>query len=99
MHEGTFHYSAFNAGAKMVFPGGIAWMVRLPRVRKVNDCYADEKVAMELKALSLIRERTTIPVPKVYASGPAAHNPLDLILAPCAESQSSINSSYASCTT
>jgi hypothetical protein len=24
--EGTFHYGAFNAGMKMIFPDGTAWM-------------------------------------------------------------------------
>ncbi|KAF1361312.1 hypothetical protein EJ07DRAFT_164389 [Lizonia empirigonia] len=76
--KGTFYYGAFNAGLKMVFPNGTAWMVRFPRVGKVHDCYADEKVAMEVKALSLIREGTTIPVPKVHAWGFAAGNPLGL---------------------
>lgn len=76
--EGTFHHGAFNAGMKMIFPDGTAWMVRFPRVGKVHDGYADEKVAMEVKALSLIREGTTIPVPKVHAWGPAAGNLLGL---------------------
>jgi hypothetical protein len=76
--EGTFHYGAFNAGMKMVFRDGTAWMVRFPRMGNVNDRYADEKVAMEVKALSLIREATSIPVPKVQAWGLAAGNPLRL---------------------
>lgn len=76
--DGTFHHGAFNAGMKMVFSDGIAWMVRFPRVGKVCDNYADEKVAMEVTALSLIRNRTTIPVPKVQAWGPAASNLLGL---------------------
>ncbi|KAI9695767.1 MAG: hypothetical protein M1820_008439 [Bogoriella megaspora] len=76
--EGTFHYGAFNAGMKMIFPDGNAWMVRFPRVGNVSDGYADEKVAMEVKALSLIREQTTIPVPKVHAWGLAAQNTLGL---------------------
>ncbi|KAK1770070.1 phosphotransferase enzyme family protein [Phialemonium atrogriseum] len=63
--EGTFHYGAFNAGMKMVFRDGTAWMVRFPRVGNV-------------KALGLIREGTSIPVPKVQAWGPAARNPLGL---------------------
>lgn len=76
--EGTFHNGAFNAGLKMVFPDGTSWMVRFPRVGEIHDDYADEKVAMEIKALSLIREGTTIPVPKVHAWGAAADNPLGL---------------------
>ncbi|KAJ0415189.1 hypothetical protein BJY00DRAFT_327199 [Aspergillus carlsbadensis] len=32
--------------------------------------YANEKVAMEVEALFLIREKTSIPVPKIYAWGP-----------------------------
>jgi aminoglycoside phosphotransferase (APT) family kinase protein len=76
--EGTFHHGSFNAGVKMVFSDGTAWMVRFPRVGKVHDEYADEKVAMEVRALSLIRERTTIPVPEIQAWGSAADNSLGL---------------------
>ncbi|OKL55256.1 hypothetical protein UA08_09477 [Talaromyces atroroseus] len=76
--DGTFHYGAFNAGMKMVFNDNSAWMVRFPRVGMVCDHYADEKVAMEVTALELIRKRTTIPVPEVRAWGPTASNPLGL---------------------
>ncbi|PWY95732.1 hypothetical protein BO94DRAFT_562367 [Aspergillus sclerotioniger CBS 115572] len=76
--DGTFHHGAFNAGVKMVFRDRTAWMVRFPRVGMVSDEYADEKVAMEVTALDLIRHRTAIPVPRVRAWGPAASNPLGL---------------------
>ncbi|PLB52195.1 phosphotransferase enzyme family protein [Aspergillus steynii IBT 23096] len=76
--EGTFHHGAFNAGVKMVFPDCTAWMVRFPRVGMVCDDYADEKVAVEVTALDLIRDQTTIPVPRVWAWGSAASNPLGL---------------------
>jgi hypothetical protein len=76
--DGTFHHGAFNAGMKMVFSDSTAWMVRFPRVGVVCDDYTDEKVAMEVTALSLIHNRTTIPVPRVHAWGPAASNPLGL---------------------
>lgn len=76
--EGTFHYGAFNAGVKTVFSDGAAWMVRFPRVGMVSDDHADEKVAMEVAAMTLIRDKTTIPVPKVQAWGSAANNPLGL---------------------
>ncbi|OAT03176.1 uncharacterized protein BDCG_17964 [Blastomyces dermatitidis ER-3] len=76
--DGTFHHGAFNAGMKMVFSDGTAWMIRFPRVGMVSDNYADEKVAMEVTALSLIRNKTTIPVPRVQAWGVAAGNPLGL---------------------
>ncbi|OAA60340.1 Protein kinase-like domain protein [Niveomyces insectorum RCEF 264] len=76
--EGTFYHGSFNAGVKMVFGDGEAWMVRFPRVGKVHDKYADEKVAMEVRALRLLRERTTIPVPMVRAWGSAADNTLGL---------------------
>jgi hypothetical protein len=45
-------------------------MVRFPRVGTVCDDYSDEKVAMEVTALTLIHNRTTIPVPRVQAWGP-----------------------------
>ena len=76
--DGTFHHGAFNAGMKMVFSDNTSWMVRFPRVGMVSDNYTNEKVAMEVTALSLIRNRTTIPVPRVQAWGPAASNPLGL---------------------
>ncbi|GLB05432.1 hypothetical protein AtubIFM57258_000717 [Aspergillus tubingensis] len=76
--EGTFHHGAFNAGLKMVFSDNTTWMVRFPRVGKICDDYTDEKVAMEVAALGLIREKTAIPVPRVRAWGPAASNPLCL---------------------
>lgn len=62
----------------MVFSDSTAWMVRFPRVGIVCDDYTNEKVAMEVTALSLIRTRITIPVPRVQAWGPAASNPLGL---------------------
>ncbi|KAL4985841.1 hypothetical protein BDW68DRAFT_164298 [Aspergillus falconensis] len=76
--DGTFRHGAFNAGMKMVFSDSTAWMVRFPRVGMVCDNYADEKVAMEVTALNLIHNRTTIPVPRVQAWGAAATNPLGL---------------------
>ncbi|PGH15784.1 hypothetical protein AJ79_02164 [Helicocarpus griseus UAMH5409] len=76
--DGSFHHGAFNACVKMVFEECTAWMVRFPRVGMVNDGYADEKVAMEVAALNLIRNRTAIPVPKVRAWGAAIGNSLGL---------------------
>lgn len=76
--DGTFHYGAFNTGIKIVFNDNSAWMVRFPRVGKVCDEYADEKVAMEVAALQLIRNKTTIPVPEVRAWGATASNLLGL---------------------
>jgi hypothetical protein len=49
-------------------------MICLPRVGMVCDAYADEKVAKKVKALSFFHHRTTIPVPRVHAWGPAASN-------------------------
>ncbi|GAD91975.1 conserved hypothetical protein [Paecilomyces variotii No. 5] len=76
--EGTFYHGSFNAGVKMVFSDGTAWMVRFARVGMVSDDYADEKVAMEVTTLRLLRDKTTIPVPKVQAWGSAASNSLGL---------------------
>ncbi|KAJ5797149.1 uncharacterized protein N7518_005689 [Penicillium psychrosexuale] len=76
--DGTFHHGAFNAGMKMVFSDNTTWMIRFPRVGMICNDYADEKVAMEVTALNLIRTSTGIPVPQVRAWGPAASNPLGL---------------------
>lgn len=53
-------------------------MVRFPRVGRVCDDYADENVAMEVTGLDLIWDKTTVPVPRVQAWGPAASNTLGL---------------------
>ena len=63
--DGTFHHGAFNAGIKMVFSDNTAWMVFFSRVGRVCGRYADEKVAIEVAVLSLIRNRTTIFIPRV----------------------------------
>lgn len=76
--DGTFHNGAFNAGLKMVFTDSTAWMVRFPRVGRVSDDHVDEKVAMEVAALNLIGDRTSIPVPTVRAWGLASRNSLGL---------------------
>ncbi|KAF7171854.1 hypothetical protein CNMCM5623_004165 [Aspergillus felis] len=55
-----------------------AWFLRLPRASSVSPEYADEKVAMEVEAIHLIREKTSIPVPEIYAWGLAEENPLGL---------------------
>lgn len=69
---------AYNAGFKIIFDDGAAWLVRFPRGGQVNGEYVDEKVAMEVAAINLIRSNTTIPVPKIEAWGTAAQNPLSL---------------------
>lgn len=76
--DGHFLNGSYNLGQRMVFGDGTAWLVRFPIVGNVCDEYADEKVAMEVEVLSLIRNNTTIPVPYIRAWGRAAENPLGL---------------------
>lgn len=45
---------------------------------RVCDDHSNEKLAMEVTALSLIRDRTTIPIPRVQAWGLAASDPVGL---------------------
>lgn len=73
-----FHSGSFNAGMKMLFSDGTSWLVRFVFMGKVAKGLMDEKVAMELSALRLIREKTTIPVPTVHAGDVGAENPLGL---------------------
>lgn len=54
-------YGSYNVGLKHNFDDGTIWLLRLPRAGKVHDDYADEKVAMEVAAINLIRKETTIP--------------------------------------
>lgn len=58
----------------MVFSDNTSWAVSFPLVGIVCDEYADEKFAVEVTALRLIRDKTTIPAPRVQAWGPAASN-------------------------
>jgi hypothetical protein len=76
--DGGFLYGSYNLCQKFVFTDNAAWLLRFPRVGAICKDYADEKIAMEVEVLSLIRERTSIPVPKVYPWGLAADNPLGL---------------------
>lgn len=75
---GGFANGSYNICQGMRFDDGTILVLRLPRVSSISPDYADEKVAMEVEALDLIRTRTTIPVPKVHAWGLAKDNPLGL---------------------
>jgi hypothetical protein len=72
------YYGSYNAGLKLTFDDGTAWLLRFPRVGQIHDSYADEKVAMEVAAINLIRGKSTVPVPKVHAWGTGADNRLGL---------------------
>ncbi|RSL44440.1 hypothetical protein CEP51_016224, partial [Fusarium floridanum] len=76
--DGGFLHGAYNVCQKFVFNDGTTQILRFPRVGAICDRYADEKIAMEVEVLSLVRKRTTIPVPTVCSWGLAADNPLGL---------------------
>lgn len=69
---------SYNSCQKFVFEDETVWLLRFPRIMGTSPEYADEKVAMEVEALHLIREKTSIPVPNVKAWGLADSNPLGL---------------------
>lgn len=69
---------SYNAGLKIGYDDWSLWLARFPRVGKVIDDLRDEKVAMEVAAINLIRKETTIPVPDIIAWGTSAQNPLGL---------------------
>jgi hypothetical protein len=72
------YHGAYNAGLKFTFDDGATWLLRFPRVGKVHDSCMDEKVAMEVAVVNLIREKSTIPVPNIHAWGIGAENTLGL---------------------
>ncbi|TQB75773.1 hypothetical protein MPDQ_001737 [Monascus purpureus] len=76
--DGGFLNGSYNVGQRIVFDDGTTWFLRLPRASSISPEHADEKVAMEVEALFLIREKTSIPVPKIHAWGLAGENQLDL---------------------
>lgn len=75
---GGFLNGSYNLGQKLAFDDGAIWFLRLPRVSSISPEHADEKVVMEVEALHLVREKTSIPVPEVYAWGLASDNQLEL---------------------
>jgi hypothetical protein len=76
IEEGFLHGS-YNLCQKVV-SDNTTWILRLVRGGKVRPEYADEKVAVEVEVLALLRHRTSIPVPAVHCWGLAADNPLGL---------------------
>ncbi|KAJ5095627.1 hypothetical protein NUU61_004983 [Penicillium alfredii] len=76
--DGGFMNGSYNLCQKFLFEDGTSWILRFPRPVNVRYDYADEKVAMEVEALKLIREQTTIPVPEVKEWGLADENPFGL---------------------
>ncbi|CAI7593206.1 unnamed protein product [Penicillium discolor] len=69
---------SYNLCQKLYAEDGKAYMLRFPLFSSVSSDYSDEKVAMEVEAIDLIRKKTTIPVPKIYAWGLAKANPFGL---------------------
>ncbi|KAK4868589.1 hypothetical protein LT330_006791 [Penicillium expansum] len=69
---------SYNHCQKLFSEDGTAYVLRFPLVSGVSSDCADEKAAMEIEAIDLIRKKTTIPVPKVHAWGLAKANPLGL---------------------
>ncbi|EAW20533.1 uncharacterized protein NFIA_029650 [Aspergillus fischeri NRRL 181] len=74
--NGGFLHGAYNLGQKFIFDDGTIWFLRLPRGSSISPECADEKVAMEIEALHLVREKTSIPVPEIHAWGFSEENPL-----------------------
>ncbi|KAJ5573983.1 uncharacterized protein N7459_008410 [Penicillium hispanicum] len=75
---GGFLNGSYNLCQKFAFSDGAVMLLRLPRASSVASHYADEKVAMEVEALRLIRKNTDIPVPLVHAWGLSDKNMLGL---------------------
>lgn len=78
-----YHYphwrsGSFNACLKVTFSNAKAFIIRFPLPGKTHDRYLNEKVAAEVAAISIIRQKTNVPVPKVLAWGPASDNRLGL---------------------
>lgn len=72
------YYGSYNVGLKFTFADSSAWLLRFPMIGRTHDRFLDEKVAMEVAAITLIRNHSTIPVPKIYAWGVAGENRLGL---------------------
>ncbi|OAA53478.1 Protein kinase-like domain protein [Niveomyces insectorum RCEF 264] len=74
--ETIWIHGSYNICKPVLFSNGEKWMVRFPRRGKTGAKHLDDKVASEVAALRLLRERTDIPVPEVKAWGTARENRL-----------------------
>ncbi|PYI00420.1 hypothetical protein BO78DRAFT_412280 [Aspergillus sclerotiicarbonarius CBS 121057] len=70
--------SNVSAGQRLVFRDQTAWFLHIPRPGTISPGYADERVAIEVETIHLLRERTSIPVPEVHAWGLTKENELGL---------------------
>lgn len=59
--DSGFMNGSYNLEQKFAFDDGTVWFLRLPRASSISLAYADEKVAMEVEALHLIREKRRHP--------------------------------------
>lgn len=75
--DGNFLNGSYNLCQKLRFCDGTTWLLRMPIVGNVCDDYVDEKIAVEVEALSLLRNKN-IPVPGIITWGLTAANPLRL---------------------
>lgn len=75
---GGFLNGSYNLCQRFILEDGTTILLRLPRASSVSSQHADEKVAMEVEALNLVRTMTDIPVPQVYAWGLSENNVLGL---------------------
>jgi hypothetical protein len=67
---------SFNWGCRILFKDGMEWLVRFAVPGMVM--HGNEKLRREVAAMNLVKERTTIPVPKIHAWGLSEQNPLGL---------------------
>ncbi|KAF2759875.1 hypothetical protein EJ05DRAFT_531274 [Pseudovirgaria hyperparasitica] len=74
--DGNLFYGSYNFRQKVTFSDGTSWVVRFPLFGNNALRYTDEKVAMEVEMMTFIREKTTIPVPRIRHWGLSRANPL-----------------------
>jgi len=67
---------SFNWGCRILFEDTTEWLVRFAVPGMVMD--GDAKLRREIAAMTMIAQRTTIPVPKVHAWGLSEQNSLGL---------------------
>jgi hypothetical protein len=71
-----FCCGSFNWSCLLRFEDKVEWLLRFGVPGKVKD--RDEKLRREVAVMTLIREKTKIPVPEVQAWGLSTENPLGL---------------------
>jgi len=74
----SYHHTAHNISLTISFRDGRIAIIRFPKPGKIASIFMEEKVRNEVQVLDFLREKTTIPVPRVYSWGMTKDSPRNI---------------------